>query len=56
MEQFAKEWIKQNKKAIEQGEDFIVMQQKEIRKIKRRIKIIEQLDKANETRNPTINT
>ena len=46
MEQFAKEWIKQNKKAIEQGEDFIVRQQKEIEKVKRRIEILEQLDKA----------
>ena len=46
MEQFAKEWIEQNKKAIEQGEDFIVDQQKEIKKAKKRIEILEQLDKA----------
>ena len=46
MKKFIKEWIEQNKKAIEQGEDFIVMQQKEIKKSKKRIEILEQLDKA----------
>ena len=47
MEQFTKEWIEQNTKVIEQDKQMIVWQQKEIRKIKRRIKILEQLDKAN---------
>ena len=46
MKNFIKEWIEQNKKMIERGEEWIVDQQKEIKKAKKRIKILEQLDKA----------
>ena len=46
MKQFIKEWIEQNKKMIERSEKWIVDQQKEIKKRKKRIEILEQLDKA----------
>ena len=46
MKQFIKEWIEQNKKMIERGKELIVDQQKEIEKAKRRLEILEQLDKA----------
>ena len=46
MKNFIKEWIEQNKKMIERGEEWIVDQQKEIKKAKKRIEILEQLDKA----------
>ena len=38
MKKFIKEWIEQNKKTIERGEEWIVDQQKEIKKAKKELR------------------